>query len=115
MSHLTGRSCVTISHLRYTVSLLLPAHRPVALHHTGPTLQVGMLGANAPARVKTVWNIDVAGKLIKPATPRWGHMISAHYLKHMKKGEYAESKLHMYMKEEAPERVTKERVAPLTT
>lgn len=64
-----------------------------------------MLGANAPDRVKKMWNIDIAGPLIYPTTSRWGHMISAHYLKHLKNGDYPTSKLHHYMvnKKIAPE------------
>lgn len=45
-----------------------------------------------------MWNIDVAGKLIFPTRTRWGHMISAHYIKHLKKGDYPGSKLHEYIR-----------------
>lgn len=62
-----------------------------------------MLGALAPAKVKNIWNIEIEGKIITSAKPRWGHMISAHYLKHLKDGDYKESKLHYYMTREAPE------------
>eukprot|EP00903_Cladosiphon_okamuranus_P019917 g18304.t1 len=58
---------------------------------------VGMLGANAPETVKKMWNIDIAGRYIYPTTTRWGHMIGAHYLKHMKDGDYPHSRLHDYM------------------
>ncbi|CAM9920180.1 unnamed protein product [Ectocarpus fasciculatus] len=58
---------------------------------------VGMLGANAPQSVKQSWNISIAGPLVYPTTSRWGHMIGAHYLKHLKKGDYPGSKLHTYM------------------
>lgn len=59
--------------------------------------QVGMLGANAPDGVKERWGIDIAGPLCYPTRSRWGHMISAHYLKHLKNGDYPDSKLHTYM------------------
>ncbi|CAN0261782.1 unnamed protein product [Ectocarpus sp. 6 AP-2014] len=58
---------------------------------------VGMLGANAPESVKQSWNIRIAGPVVYPTTNRWGHMISAHYLKHLKNGDYPGSKLHTYM------------------
>ncbi|CAN0368202.1 unnamed protein product [Pylaiella littoralis] len=58
---------------------------------------VAMLGANAPERVKKMWNIDIAGPVLYPSTSRWGHMISAHYLKHLKNGDYPHSKLRTYM------------------
>lgn len=77
-------------------------------------LQVGMLGANAPDRVKRMWNIDIAGPLIYPTTSRWGHMIGAHYLKHLKNGDYPGSKLHGYLvnKTIAPEDSTRNFTAP---
>ncbi len=56
-----------------------------------------MLGANAPDGVKEMWGIEIAGPLCYPTTSRWGHMISAHYLKHLKGGDYPDSKLHTYM------------------
>lgn len=56
-----------------------------------------MLGANAPDLVKKSWNIHLGGKVIYPNKIRWGHMISSHYLKHLKAGDYIESKLHVYM------------------
>ncbi|CAN0572192.1 unnamed protein product [Ectocarpus sp. 12 AP-2014] len=58
---------------------------------------VGMLGANAPESVKQSWNVRIAGPVVYPTTSRWGHMISAHYLKHLKNGDYPGSKLHTYM------------------
>ncbi|CAM9089846.1 unnamed protein product [Scytosiphon promiscuus] len=68
---------------------------------------VGMLGANAPPRVKKMWNISIAGALIHPTTSRWGHMISAHYLKHLKNCDYPGSKLHTYMSNaKVPEKIT---------
>lgn len=68
--------------------------------------QVGMLGANAPESVKQSWNISIAGPVVYPTTSRWGHMISAHYLKHLKKGDYPGSKLHTYMsKANEPEHI----------
>ena len=63
-----------------------------------PLLQVGMLGANAPAMTKATWNIRIAGKVVFPIKPKWGHMISSHYLQFLKKGDYPDSKLHHYMK-----------------
>ncbi|CAM9911497.1 unnamed protein product, partial [Ascophyllum nodosum] len=58
---------------------------------------VGMLGANAPAMTKATWDIRIAGKVIFPIKPKWGHMISSHYLQFLKKGDYPDSKLHHYM------------------
>ena len=60
-----------------------------------------MLGAHAPETVKDAWNIYTAGEIILPDKPRWGHMISSHYLKHLKNGDYRKSKLHEYMAREA--------------
>eukprot|EP00752_Nemacystus_decipiens_P004041 g3700.t1 len=62
---------------------------------------VGKLGANAPNRVKQMWNIDIAGPLIYPTTSRWGHMVIAHYLKHLKNGDYPGSRLHEYLRDKA--------------
>lgn len=63
--------------------------------------QVGMLGANAPSLAKNMWNIEIEPReVIYPSTTRWGHMISAHYLKHLKNGDYRGSKLHNYIKQE---------------
>lgn len=59
--------------------------------------QVGMLGANAPNIVKISWNIQIDAKVIYPYKVRWGHMISSHYLKYIKTGDYADSKLHEYI------------------
>lgn len=59
-----------------------------------------MLGAHAPETVKDEWNIYTAGEMILPDKPRWGHMISSHYLKHLKNGDYGKSKLHKYMARE---------------
>ncbi|CAM9513487.1 unnamed protein product [Hapterophycus canaliculatus] len=64
---------------------------------------VGMLGANAPQRVKKIWNIRIAGSLIHPTKSRWGHMIGAHYLKHLKNNDYPDSKLHNYMRKVSTE------------
>ncbi|CAM9691120.1 unnamed protein product [Ascophyllum nodosum] len=58
---------------------------------------VGMLGANAPARTKDTWDIRIAGKVIFPTKPKWGHMISSHYLQFLRQGDYPDSKLHHYM------------------
>lgn len=59
--------------------------------------QVGMLGANAPNMVKISWGIQIEGKVIYPNKVRWGHMISSHYLKYIKTGDYTGSKLHEYI------------------
>lgn len=64
--------------------------------------QVGMMGANAPKKTKDTWNISIAGKTIYPVKPKWGHMISSHYLKYLKKGDYPNSKLHKYIEEAMP-------------
>lgn len=64
--------------------------------------QVAMLGAAAPERVKNMWNIGIGGSVFYPTTSRWGHMISAHYLKHLKNGDYPRSKLHTYMRKASP-------------
>lgn len=67
-----------------------------------------MLGANAPDRAKTLWEIDIAGDVFYPIKPRWGHMVSSHYLKHLKEGDYPETKLHTYVNQaNVPETVTK--------
>ena len=69
-----------------------------ALNSMAVPLQVGMLGANAPAITKDTWGIRIAGKVIFPIKPKWGHMISSHYLQFLKEGDYPDSKLHHYMK-----------------
>lgn len=98
--YLTSNNCIIIINTGANIGLTTGAHWTPSV--TTTPRQVGMLGANAPKKTKKTWNISIAGKVIYPVKPKWGHMISSHYLKYLKKGDYPNSKLHKYIEEATP-------------